>query len=274
MISMTKYYDFIKTKKIVFGLLVAILITLSGYIIYFKDTEVLPQSAIYFLNDIPLAQKGQKVLIFSPHPDDETIAAGGYIYDATKNGAEVRIVLVTDGNKHGLKERRYGEFKSATGKLGVPEANLFFLNFSDGKLKEQNQVILKIDFMQEMEQFKPSIVIYPNPEDSHPDHSMTGKIAEEVLQNDKDIQSYQYLVHHVHFPQPKKYRPNDYLLPPLGMVNFDREWLRHMLSKETEDRKKEALDSYKSQLRVPFLKSLMLASIRKNEIYSIDGGGK
>jgi hypothetical protein len=39
---------------------------------------------------VKVGQKDQKVLVFSPHPDDETIAAGGYIIKSVKNGADVK----------------------------------------------------------------------------------------------------------------------------------------------------------------------------------------
>ena len=241
---------------------------LAGYAVFAHYTEVLPDSAIHFLNDAVLPKSGQKVLIFSPHPDDETIAAGGYIYDALKNGAEVKIILVTDGNKHGLKERRYAEFRKATADLGVSASDLIFLNYPDGNLKGADQNAVLKNFNNSYENYKPDIIIYPSPADTHPDHAQTGKLTEQMMKTENfGGISYEYLVHHAHFPQPKAYRPDNYLLPPVSFVTFDKEWQRYMLSSATEKVEIQAIDEYKSQLKTPILRSEILASIRKNELF-------
>jgi len=42
-----------------------------------------------------------------------------------------------------------------------------------------------------------------------------------------------------------------------------------MLSQEIQDIKQEAIYAYGSQLRNPTLRSLLLSSIRKNELFSV-----
>ena len=39
-----------------------------------------------------------RVLVFAPHPDDETLAVGGLIHRLTKEGVPVRIVFITNGD--------------------------------------------------------------------------------------------------------------------------------------------------------------------------------
>ncbi len=39
-----------------------------------------------------------KVLVFAPHPDDESIGMGGTIYKHTQRGDEVAIAIMTTGN--------------------------------------------------------------------------------------------------------------------------------------------------------------------------------
>src|SRR5271157_361873 len=43
-------------------------------------------------------QSVQRVLILAPHPDDETLAAGGLILAARQAGIQVRVVLATNGD--------------------------------------------------------------------------------------------------------------------------------------------------------------------------------
>lgn len=243
-----------------------------GLIFYFLIyPRVLPQKAIYLLNDAITPAPGQKVLVFSPHPDDETIGVGGYIAQSEKEGARVRIVLITDGNKHHNKTVRYAEFRKATGILGVAETDLVFLNFPDGTLEEQNQQVLFEQLKKQIDGFDPDIVIYPDPKDFHLDHATTGKILNKIMETEPDkMIAYEYLVHYeLFYPQPKKYAPDLYLLPPIRLLRFNEEWRRFMLPEEVEQLKKESIFAYKSQLSDIVLKELLLASIRKNELLDV-----
>jgi len=232
--------------------------------------QVLPQSAIRLLADIQAPLENERILVFTPHPDDETIACGGYLATAIADGASVWIALVTNGNKRGQERIRDTEFKNAAGALGVAEANLFFLGYPDGALKKQNPEELRARFDEIISQVKPRIVFAPHPLDHHPDHRTTGKIVAEAVAG-KEIKLYQYLVHHNLFPRPKKFDPDLYLLPPARMFKFNRAWQKFMLKPEMEDRKLEAVLKYKTQLhdrRDPLLRGLLLSMIRQNELFA------
>jgi LmbE family N-acetylglucosaminyl deacetylase len=269
---MQNYWTIARKNKYILAALIIVLGSLAGFFIYARENPVLPQASIYFLDNVQLPEKGQKVLVFSPHPDDESIGVGGYIYDSIKAGAEVEIILVTDGNKHKIKDRRYEEFRQATGILGVNENNLVFLNYPDGQLKEQNEVDVEKNFSLNIAAFSPDIIIYPDSRDDHSDHATTGKIVEKVLSAQKfQGKVYSYLVHHDRFPQPKKMASNMFLLPPSKMISFDDQWQKLMLSREALSAKNAAILSYQSQLRVPILRSEILSSIRQNELFSVRG---
>lgn len=40
----------------------------------------------------------QRALIIAPHPDDETLAAGGLIKSVLSRGGQVKVVMVTNGD--------------------------------------------------------------------------------------------------------------------------------------------------------------------------------
>lgn len=259
------------SRKIQAFILIIALIISAGLFWYIKTNPVMPQLTIYFLNDVKLPEKGQKVLVFSPHPDDETIACGGYIAQSEQRGAEVKIVLVTDGNKHGLQNLRYSEFKTATSVLGVPVNNLIFLNYPDGKLAQQSQTELEKIFQNQIDSYHPDIILYPHPSDTHKDHITIGKIVEKILEQSPNKKiAYKYLVHHHLYPRPEKYAPDLYTLPPISLISFDGGWERLMLSEETKNLKQEALAAYKSQLKNLLLKNLLESSIRKNELFAVE----
>ncbi|MCX5779491.1 MAG: PIG-L family deacetylase, partial [Firmicutes bacterium] len=56
--------------------------------------NALPQDSFYHFREASIPGPGQRVLVFTPHPDDESIAIGGYLYNCQTAGAEVRVVLV------------------------------------------------------------------------------------------------------------------------------------------------------------------------------------
>lgn len=95
-----------------------------------------------------------RVLVVSPHPDDESLCCAGTIQQALAAGAEVFIVWLTSGDAFELDavltersvrpggaglqrlgERRIGEAKDAAKVLGVPAENLTFLDYPDGGLQ-------------------------------------------------------------------------------------------------------------------------------------------
>jgi LmbE family N-acetylglucosaminyl deacetylase len=234
---------------------------------------VLPQVAIWLLDDVTLPGPAQVVLVFSPHPDDETIAAGGYIAASVREGAIVKIVLVTDGGKGPLNNpnNRCLEFKKASALLGVPENDLVFLGLPDGNLKKLDHQRLREMLREQIDTYNPDFVIYPDPRDQHPDHSTIGTIIQQILEEDPLYRvSYSYVVHYqMFYPQPRGYNPNLYLLPPIGLIDFDSPWQRFMLSEEIENTKQEAIYAYKSQLRDPTVRWLLVSSIRKNELFSV-----
>jgi LmbE family N-acetylglucosaminyl deacetylase len=236
--------------------------------VYAWRFQSLPQAAIYFLDDVPEPRSGQTILVFAPHPDDETIATGGFIALERKRGAAVWVVLVTNGNKHGIGARRDHEFHDALDILGQRRENRLFLNYPDAQLARQNKQALRREFEAIITQTKPHIILAPHPDDKHPDHAVTGALVESVCR-ERGILLYQYLVHYPRFPLPKKFAPALCLLPPVRLVSFDKEWRRVMLPADIEALKRQAVRRYRSQLRVPVLRSLLLGMVRRNELLAV-----
>ena len=91
--------------------------------------------------------ENKRIIVFSPHPDDETLGCGGTIVKKLDEGYEIYVVVMTDGqHSHdhtfgiidpspaAIKKIRKEEFKEAMKTLGVKEANSILLDFEDGKL--------------------------------------------------------------------------------------------------------------------------------------------
>lgn len=255
----------------VFWLITLFVLALGLYIFYNWYYRSVPQSGIYALPKIPEPKPTDTILIFSPHPDDETIAAGGYIKAATSAGAKVWIVLVTDGNKHHLEKIRYNEFEKATATLGVGYDHLIYLNYPDGSLQKEKQIDVQNAFKKIILQVKPNIIFIPHPKDTHPDHGTTGVDGDNVISDLKiNSQVYYFLVHFPHFPRQKGLKEKLYVMPPLKLLDFSKEWVSFPLTQQLETAKQSALLDYKSQLIYPPLKALIEAFPRRNELFVIN----
>lgn len=81
-----------------------------------------------------------KTIVLSPHPDDETLGAGGLIADLRKENREIHIVAITDGenaypNIKNLREIRQQEQEKALHILGVSKDHITRLGLMDSSVK-------------------------------------------------------------------------------------------------------------------------------------------
>ncbi|MDB5045598.1 MAG: LmbE-like protein [Deinococcus sp.] len=110
-------------------------------------------AAVAQLSAAPPFLAGTRVLLVSPHPDDESLCCAGQLQQALDAGAQVYIVWLTSGDgfevdaallertprpRAGATERlgvvRIGEATRAAAALGVPASHLTFLGYPDGAL--------------------------------------------------------------------------------------------------------------------------------------------
>jgi LmbE family N-acetylglucosaminyl deacetylase len=121
-------------------------------------------------------------VILSPHPDDETLGAGGLIARLRADDVPVTVVAITDGegayeDVPGLAPTRVEEQTEALRRLGVPETSIIRLQLPDrnvtaceDKLVQELSVILQPGMQ----------LIAPWPGDFHPDHEATGRAAQRI----------------------------------------------------------------------------------------------
>lgn len=118
--------------------------------------RVILANSLYTLNlhttitpeTMPPPRRGEKIVVFAPHEDDETLGAGGYIQQAVKAGADVHVVLMTNGEfpevsvvlfEETLSKkpqvfirlgyRRQRETIRAMKYFGIPAQNISFLGY-------------------------------------------------------------------------------------------------------------------------------------------------
>ncbi len=211
---------------------------------------------------MPQPTTKDRIVVFAPHPDDETSLVGGYIRAAAQVKSELTIVVVTDGNAQGQAPERLSELKAALKILGV--ITFQQLSLPDGQL-EQHPAALQEKFRQIIDQTKPTVVIFPHPADAHTDHAAVGR-AILAITDGGPVQRYAYLDHFPpRLPYPRGYYPNLFTWAPSNLKN---NWVTFSLSAEQQRLKEHALRAFAREMRRPILKSHLVSTIRRNEIFA------
>jgi LmbE family N-acetylglucosaminyl deacetylase len=124
-------------------------------------------------------------LVIAPHPDDETLAAGGLIHCLRSQDIKVTIVAVTDGERaypeedtvaarRKLGEVREREQRCALEHLGVSEKDILRLRLPDSSVSEMEDKLFQ-RLLSKVS--KETHLVAPWPHDFHPDHEACGRVA-------------------------------------------------------------------------------------------------
>jgi LmbE family N-acetylglucosaminyl deacetylase len=121
-------------------------------------------------------------------------------------------------------------------------------------------------------EYQPDLIVYPDPEDVHPDHwglsVFTRAALAQVEQEHPAYQpaAYTYLVHRPDYPRPKGLHPDQSLLPPPRLYATNPSWFSLDLPLADEVLKGSAVLQYRSQ--IPLLHTLLLSFVRRNELFT------
>jgi len=140
----------------------------------------------------PFPPLGQRIMVLAPHPDDEVLGAAGLIDTARHAGADVRVIVATDGAagsaktvaRADLARERESETRRAVAELGLPPESISFLRASDGRLgalwdrgwgragdREASSADAIVEALRAaFATTAPDTVVLPMPLDEHPDH--------------------------------------------------------------------------------------------------------
>lgn len=130
----------------------------------------------------PARLRGERLLVFAPHPDDEVIACGGLIAQHRRENRAVRVVVATDGA--GAGEAAVREEESRRGLAKIDDAiELAFLRFPDRGLGGDAAPRIR----EELAAFRPDLVLVPSPIEIHPDHLALARLVVETIQSDETL---------------------------------------------------------------------------------------
>lgn len=145
-----------------------------------------------------------RILIISPHQDDDVIGCGGTIKKHQLAGAQVKVVFMTDG-RYGncdvepveLAQIRRDEAVDSLASLGCHDAQ-FFKN-PDMGLECDTSNIYRLNAV--IRDFHPTAIFVPSFVDGPPDHYHTSKIlAYALIEYEEDVEVYSYEVWSVIIP--------------------------------------------------------------------------
>ena len=121
------------------------------------------------------------MLVFAPHPDDETIGPGGTLLQHSLQGDEIDVVFVTDGGSGdptGLQDKQeYGRLRAkeaaaAAEILGVTRLDHWGLP-DNHKVTEDDVAQVVNRMVACVEERRPDVIYAPHEGDQHPDHYAT-----------------------------------------------------------------------------------------------------
>jgi LmbE family N-acetylglucosaminyl deacetylase len=140
------------TKKGILYLLIFVVLLISAIYLVFQYFEEEEWNTKF--QPAPDVKSSDRILIFAPHPDDESLGTGGLIARAVEKNATVKVVMVTDGSRShthtifnqfrastnltenvSLPELRHNETLKAIKNLGLNESDVIFLGYPDGGLR-------------------------------------------------------------------------------------------------------------------------------------------
>ena len=190
-------------------------------------------------------------VVVSPHPDDETLGAGGLIAYQLRCGLAVTIIAVTDGEAAfpslvgslspdsssptaALAATRRKEQESALRSLGPGRIEMVRLSLPDGGVADCEER-LRHALRDHVD--GTSLLMAPWRRDVHPDHEACGRVAESIAQETGAmLASYFFWTWH---------RQNVSALADLNLKRFH-------LDPESYQRRANALTSYATQV-TPFI---------------------
>ncbi|MDT7745657.1 MAG: hypothetical protein QOE59_4735 [Actinomycetota bacterium] len=150
-----------------------------------------------------------RAVVVAPHPDDETLGAGGTLAAwAAVADLPVTVVAVTDGEgshpgsptlrPDELAVRRHSDRRRALAALGLPDAAVLRAGLPDGGVAGHRGVLT--DLLDDL--LRPGDTrLAPVPGDGHPDHDAVAEVADDVAAR-RGLARWHYAVWLWHWAEP------------------------------------------------------------------------
>ena len=134
-----------------------------------------------FLSPEPLAvEDAANILVFAPHPDDETLSMGGSLLSMQQKNCKITLVVIAhvqaDENKKAEQRQREIEVQRVADLLKITK--VYFLKQIDGHCRNNDQIQQEIRNI--IADIKPDLIFSPPVLDLHRDHLLASLSIVEV----------------------------------------------------------------------------------------------
>jgi LmbE family N-acetylglucosaminyl deacetylase len=137
-------------------------------------------STVAVNSGIAPASHKARVLVLSPHPDDEAIGCGGTLRRHSAAGADLRVIFLTSGERGSrvmpteqIRQVREEEAAAAAAILGV--SSMEFWREPDGELRSSAKLVSRI--AQAIAGFCPDYLYATHLAEAHGDHRAAARLA-------------------------------------------------------------------------------------------------
>lgn len=202
---------------------------------------------------IPDLMAAKKLVVFSPHPDDNEVGAGATIARLIAQGCDVTYVIATSGQAGSEDPAISGEQLAAVRKEEQVMAleilgggRIIFLDYPDTQLQE-HAAELGRDVIRVIREVRPDFIMSPDPwlpYEAHPDHTTLGhQVSTGVIMAPFAL------------AQPDLGPP----VPSPSIAYYGSAWPNTVVDvTSTFEAKLRALDAHKSQFGPPLGPQLMM----------------
>ncbi|MGA9796761.1 MAG: PIG-L family deacetylase, partial [Rhizomicrobium sp.] len=185
-------------------------------------------------------------VVIAPHPDDESLACGGLIAEACRQGLRGKVVIVSDGaGSHPnskayppdrLRSLREEEARQAGAELGLRPAEMLFLGLPDRFVPHEGEDAERaIGVIADCaRQIGAGSLFVSWRHDPHCDHEASYQIAREVQRRVAKIRLFEYVVW-------------GHTLPPASEVDPMHGGFRISIGHEAIKSKRRAIAAHRSQ---------------------------
>jgi LmbE family N-acetylglucosaminyl deacetylase len=204
--------------------------------------------AAHWFPFVPLREKleDQPFMVVAPHPDDESLACGGLIADACRQGLRGKVVIVSDGagshpNSNAyppdrLSALREDEARQAGAELGLRPEDMLFLRLPDRFVPHEGEEAERaieaiVDCAREI---GAGSLFVSWRHDPHCDHEASYRIARAVQRRVGGVRLFEYVVW-------------GHTLPAATEVDPIRSGFRIRIDDEALEKKRRAIAAHRSQ---------------------------
>jgi LmbE family N-acetylglucosaminyl deacetylase len=193
------------------------------------------------------ALEDRPFIVVAPHPDDESLACGGLIADACRQGVRGKVVVVSDGaGSHPnskayptdrLASLREDEARQAGSELGLRPEEMLFLGLPDRFVpREGSEAERAIEAIVNCaREIDAGSLLVSWRHDPHCDHEASYLIAREAQRRVGKVRLLEYVVW-------------GHTLPPSTEVDPIRSGFRISIDREVMEKKRCAIAAHRSQM--------------------------